>query len=249
MSNAAKTRYSALDTLRALCLISMILYHATWDLVYMFGVKAPWYSSSIGFLWQQSICFGFILLSGFCFDIGKRKLNRALTVLFCSVVISAVTHFIPGAEIRFGVLCLIGSAMLIMIPLEKLLCHVCAPVGLSVSLSLFAFTKNIDAGYLGVFSYKLIELPRSLYSSLFSAYLGLPPRTFSSADYFGLLPWLFLYICGYFIYRIMKERKALGILYRLKCPPLESVGRHSLLLYMAHQPIIYGILYIFFEII
>ena len=203
---STKLRYSALDTLRALCIISMILFHATWDLVYMFGIKAPWYSSYIGFLWQQSICWGFILLSGFCFDMGKRKLKRGLTVLICSAVISAVTSFIPGAEIRFGVLCLIGSAMLIMIPLEKLLRHINAPVGLAIFGALFAFTKNIDAGYLGIFSYPLITLPRSLYANMLTAYLGMAPKGFYSADYFALLPWLFLYICGYFIYRIMLKK-------------------------------------------
>ena len=244
-----KKRYTALDTLRGICLLSMILYHAMWDIVYMFGVRAPWYASYAGFLWQQSICWGFILLSGFCFDLGKKKLKRALTVLLCSLVISAVTAFIPGAEIRFGVLCLLGSAMLFMIPLQKLLRRVNEWAGLAVSFLLFAFTKNIDLGYLGFFSLKLLTLPRFLYANYLTAFLGFPPRGFVSADYFGVFPWLFLFICGYFIYRIFTRHDLTKILHSLPITPLMWLGKNSLWVYMAHQPIIYGVLYVVFELI
>ena len=37
----AKPRYALLDELRGLALVSMMAYHAMWDLVYMFGVWAP----------------------------------------------------------------------------------------------------------------------------------------------------------------------------------------------------------------
>ena len=40
---APKPRYALLDELRGLALISMMGYHAMWDLVYMFGLDAPWY--------------------------------------------------------------------------------------------------------------------------------------------------------------------------------------------------------------
>lgn len=62
---STSTRCALLDELRGLDLISMMLYHGMWDLVYLFGVRAPWYGSWQGELWQQSICWVFILLSGF----------------------------------------------------------------------------------------------------------------------------------------------------------------------------------------
>ena len=40
---ATSTRCALLDELRGLDLISMMLYHGMWDLVYLFGVRAPWY--------------------------------------------------------------------------------------------------------------------------------------------------------------------------------------------------------------
>ena len=61
---STSTRCALLDELRGLDLISMMLYHGMWDLVYLFGVRAPWYGSWQGELWQQSICWVFILLSG-----------------------------------------------------------------------------------------------------------------------------------------------------------------------------------------
>ena len=59
-------RYALLDELRGLDLVSMMLYHGCWDLVNLFGIQADWYYSLPGHLWQQSICWVFILLSGFC---------------------------------------------------------------------------------------------------------------------------------------------------------------------------------------
>ena len=40
---STSTRCALLDELRGLDLISMMLYHGMWDLVYLFGVRAPWY--------------------------------------------------------------------------------------------------------------------------------------------------------------------------------------------------------------
>ncbi len=69
-------RYQLLDTLRGFSLVSMILFHACWDLVYLFGYDWPWYKGTPGYLWQQSICWMFILISGFC--MGLKQERRAL---------------------------------------------------------------------------------------------------------------------------------------------------------------------------
>lgn len=63
-------RYALLDELRGLDLLSMMLYHGCWDLVNLFGIQADWYYGLPGHLWQQSICWVFILLSGFCVQLG-----------------------------------------------------------------------------------------------------------------------------------------------------------------------------------
>ena len=62
-NKTAPGRYALLDELRGLDLVSMMLYHACWDLVFLFGVEMKWYAATPGHLWQQSICWVFILLS------------------------------------------------------------------------------------------------------------------------------------------------------------------------------------------
>lgn len=107
-------RYQVLDTIRGCALVSMILYHASWDLVYMFGVDWPWYHGFAAHVWQQSICWTFILLSGYCFSLGRRQLRRGLTVFLCGALITAVTWaFMPENLVLFGVLTLLGSSMLL----------------------------------------------------------------------------------------------------------------------------------------
>ena len=72
--NRPAGRYARLDELRGLDLLSMIAYHGCWDAVFLFGLRAEWYTGWPGHLWQQSICWVFILLSGFCVPLGRHSL-------------------------------------------------------------------------------------------------------------------------------------------------------------------------------
>ena len=77
MEPQTAARYRLLDELRGLDLISMMCYHGLWDVVFLFGVQLPWYSGMPGHLWQQSICWVFILLSGFCLPLAATRSNEA----------------------------------------------------------------------------------------------------------------------------------------------------------------------------
>lgn len=46
-------RYRILDHIRGVTLLSMIVYHAIWDLVYIFDMRLDWYKTEIGYAWQQ----------------------------------------------------------------------------------------------------------------------------------------------------------------------------------------------------
>lgn len=46
-------RYALLDELRGLDLVSMMLYHACWDMMFLFGIWMDWYAGMPGRLWQQ----------------------------------------------------------------------------------------------------------------------------------------------------------------------------------------------------
>ena len=84
------------------------------------------------------------------------------------------------------------------------------------------------------------------YADLFTTYLGFPAPGFWSTDYFSILPWFFLYTVGYFLYGLSKNR--LQLLTKSICPPLGWIGRKSVIIYMLHQPLVYGLLYVWYEI-
>ena len=229
------SRLDGLDTLRGLTLVSMILYHACWDMVYLFGADWPWYRSRGAFLWQQSICWTFILLSGYCFRLGKHPFRRGVTVFAAGALISAVTIlFLPGNRVFFGILSLLGASMLLTALLRPYLSRVPAVPGLTISFALFLLCCRVPYGL----------FPAILYRNDFTACFGFPPRGFFSTDYFPLLPWLFLFWCGFYLYDITRRDSAL---WSVRLPLLTAMGRYSLWVYLFHQPILYALLSLIFH--
>lgn len=191
-------RYRLLDELRGLDLISMMLYHGMWDVVFLFGVAQKWYTGRPGFVWQQSICWVFILLSGFCLPLGHHPFRRGAVVFGAGALVTAVTLlFLPEDVVWFGVLTLLGSSMLLTAALDPLLRRVPPAVGVAVSALLFWVTYPTMNGFWNLPGGRL-ALPQALYASYTTAYLGFMPKSFFSTDYFPLLPWLFLFWAGYF---------------------------------------------------
>ncbi len=226
------------DRLRGITLLSMIGYHFCWDLAYIKGYEMAWYHTKGAYWWQQSICWTFILLSGYCLQFGKHTAKRGAVVFFCGLLVSAVTVlFLPEEPVWFGILTFIGSAMLLTHGLRSLLPQKNRIAGAIVCFVLFLLCKNVSQGYIGVFSVASVELPQWLYANRITAYLGFPYDTFYSADYFPLLPWLFLFWTGWYLRDVLPQKKR-------ELPafaPLCFLGRHSLAVYLLHQPILYGI--------
>lgn len=168
-------RYALLDELRGLDLVSMMLYHACWDMMFLFGIWMDWYAGMPGRLWQQTICWVFILLSGFCAPFGRHMLRRGVTVFAAGALVTAVTLvFMPGGRVIFGVLTFLGTAMLLTGVLEPLLKRVMPAVGLAVSAVLFAVCYPVGLGWVGLGGWKLM-LPQSLYANYFTAFFWLLP--------------------------------------------------------------------------
>ena len=242
-----KVRLHLLDEYRGFVLVNMVIYHAIWDLVYIFGCDWSWYKTDGAFYWQQWICWSFILVSGFCWQMSKRNLKRGMQVFGAGLVITLATLiFMPDSRVIFGVLTLIGSSMLLMIPCDKVFRKIPPVAGAIASFLLFLFVYPVNDGYFGFGDKVVVDLPMELYSSWISTYLGFPQPGFWSTDYFSILPWFFLYAVGYFMYKVISDK---GILEKSLCPPLGWLGRNSLIIYMLHQPIVYGILYVSMKIL
>ncbi len=246
MQKIKKQRYTVPDIFRGIAVIMMIIYHTMWDMVYLFGVSIPWFRTDAGYIFQQSICWSFILISGFCFQLGKKRLKRALIVIACSLVLTAVTAIVmPESIIIHGVLSLIGFSMLVAIPLDKILEKIHPVVGMKVSFLLFVLLFNITKGVIGIGDCTFIALPEFLYANTITAFFGFPHSDFFSTDYVPVFPWIFLFFTGYFTYSLLKKKNKLKFLSAFSCRPLEFIGRHSLEIYMIHQPIIYSVLLLF----
>ena len=76
----AGQRFWQIDALRGLALLNMLVYHAMYDWVYIFGHASGWYDiwSTHCHVWQQYICWSFILLSGYSFTLSRRPLKNGL---------------------------------------------------------------------------------------------------------------------------------------------------------------------------
>ena len=72
-------------------------------------------------------------------------------------------------------------------------------------------------------------------------WLGIRQPSFSSGDYFPLLPWFFMYLFGVWLGRAAAAEKLPAWFYRLRCPFLEKVGSHTLWIDLLHQPLCLGL--------
>lgn len=244
MDANAQPRRIELDLLRSLALAMMVLYHLLFDL-------HQFYNGSINplspgwILFARSTLTLFLLLVGSSFALSwerssvlppctriQKYLRRGAGLITCGLLISAVTYFLdPSSYIRFGILHMIGVSIIL--------------------LSLFAPLREWNA----VVGVMLLMLGPSILAMRTSTVLfvpiGLQPEHFVTVDYVPLIPWfgavLLGYAAGYWIY-ILKRIPIIfvsdGIFLRMIALP----GRHSLLIYLVHQPVVLAMLWVIFQI-
>lgn len=249
VDGAARRRLFRIDLIRGFAVLSMILYHAVWDLVYLFQIQWAWFETDWAYFWQQSICITFIAVSGFSAAISRNAAGRGILLLGIGALAGAFTlHFTPKLPLLFGILSLLGTSMLLLSILRPVLLRCRPHIGVITSLLLFAVTKRISEGFLVLPPIFRISLPSVLYRNYVSAFLGFPFPGFTSVDYFPLFPWIFLFFAGFFSFLLLRERDQLAFLMPVTIPAIEKIGRHSLLCYLAHQPILLGMFYLIFQL-
>lgn len=256
----ARMRYHFLDNLRGLTFVSMALFHTMWDLVYLFGIDASWFSGELGYIWQQSILWTFVLLSGFCCGLSRHQLKRGAVVFGAGALVTLVTVVaMPQDVVFFGVLTFLGAAMLAVAPVKPHLDRLPALPALLVCIALFAIARDIPFGYLGFEQLHITALPGELYANWVTTAFGFQFPGFSSTDYVPFLPWIFLYLAGYFLFRAFPRREQsltgegskqiLALPEQRPWPVVNFIGRHCLGFYLVHQVVIFAVLSVVFSIV
>ena len=146
-----------------------------------------------------------------------------------------------GSKIYFGILHCLGSCMIITGLLMPVISKINYKLGAVISAFLFIFTYGINTGTM---LFTLIKLPASWYQYDFLAPLGVYSKNFKSADYFSIIPWLFLFLFGAFIGKLAINENLPKFMYKQRSKFLCTVGKNSLWVYILHQPAIYLIMLI-----
>jgi uncharacterized membrane protein len=231
-----RTRIWEIDFLRGLAIILMVGYHILFDLGEFNGVKRflgfSTDLSSAAWTAAQYLFAGlFVVLSGISSTMSRSNLRRGLKLLVLALAVTAVTWvFEPSSAVLFGILhCLALSILLYGAAFERKGPAACAAWG-AVILGLGALLPTMRQA--------------AAISSDWLLPLGIYGPSFASYDYFPLLPWFGVFLAGAALgKRIYAPGRSL-----IPRPPgetfINTAGRHSLLIYLVHQPVIMAVLYL-----
>ncbi len=246
-------RIRILDTLRGLAIIYMLFYHTVFDLAEMFGVE--WAEAVLRSQDGISIWFTgtFVLLGGVTIRFSRDPAIHGARLLIISAVFSLVTaFFFPGCGIYFGVLHLFSIGMLFYAVFRKQLERIPMILGICACLLLFIFTLHTQKGVWGFDGLFTLPVPEALTQNNYLYSFGFLKNSFSTVDYLPVFPWIFLFLIGCFAGRLLtmaKDKSLPDAFYRDYCPPITWLGKHSLVIYVVHQPIVYAVLFIVIKII
>ena len=241
-----RERYHLLDALRGFAIYHVIIFHFLYDVYVVYGLNPDWPYQTWVQLWQKNGCGLFVLVSGMVFALGRNTFKRGLQLQILGLVITLVTvFFAPSEAIYYGILTFFGSAMWLTLLLKKLLVRVPAVAGMFSSVVCYVLTKDIASGVGSFFGTKLFTFPEWLYQDCF-AILGFHSNSFYSSDYVPLLPHIFVFWFGMYLFAWMCEHNLTHYLTGGNYKIFTFPGTHSLEIYILHQPILMGICYLIF---
>lgn len=234
-----KKRILILDEARGFFIILMVLYHLAYDIVFIFGKKVP---SSVLYtmMFQPIIPLGFCIITGISCTLSHKNFRRGSVIFLYGLSVCAVTYiFMRSQFVVFGVLSMLGVSVMLTGIIDRFMRNIPPYTGAAVCAALFCG--------LYYFIYKM-PVPQwislsMLYKTGFLFIIGFPKPGFASADYFPILPWCFAVFFGFFIGRIILVSPPEWF-YKPHCPPLGRTGRYSMPIYLIHQPVLYGILFL-----
>lgn len=220
-------RIQSIDALRGFCLILMVAYHFFYDLVNFLEVPGWILSNPVFDVLQPFFAGVFIALSGISSRFSRSNTKRGIEVLAVSLVVTAVTSLM-GSPVIFGILHLLGFCMVFYGLTNRLwdkLPEKAAPfiyiALIAASAALRGILNPVKTGGLWI--------------------VGFYRPGFYSSDYFPVLPWVFVFLLGTWLGKLVTDRKLPDWVYTVKPPVFPAIGRKSLLIYVLHQPVLYGI--------
>ncbi len=268
----SRQRVRGYDFLRGISVVSMVAFHACYDIVNIWDVRLGWFRGPVQDVWRASISWCFLLIAGIMCSYSRNNLKRALKYLFVATAIWIATTLIAvDTPISYGIIYCMGFSSLLVWALEilfhdnrdarttelddrvsraknnaksKRLAIVAATLFIA-----FLLTLDVPQGRLGlgIFRGPYIALPSGLYTTEALNWLGFPGPSFVSGDYYPPIPYSFLFLVGSTLGLITKLHGVPSILNKLKCTPLEWIGRHALEIYVVHQPIVLALLTLIFR--
>lgn len=240
-----RPRMHTLDELRGLAIFCMIFYHAFYTIGYFFML--PWGAWLMNFFSPAEPFFAglFILIAGLSCNLSHSNLERGVKLAMIAGAVTIVTYFVLGEKemIQFGILHMLSVSMILYGIINKYLKLIPPWLGIIFNGLLFALTFCVPHHIFGIPPYLSVTLPDSMYSTHFLFMLGFPHNTFTSSDYFPLIPWMLLFFAGTYIGRLGILHKFPKFMFKKRIPFFAFLGRHSLLIYILHQPVIFGICY------
>lgn len=160
--NSFTKRYLLIDAIRGFAITNMVIFHFLYDVYIIYGKNTSWYALPYIHVWQQTICWTFILIAGFVWQLGgSNNFRRGIFFNICGLAISFITWvIIPTEAIRFGILNFMGCAVLLTIPLRQgldLILH--TPGGdIAATESLVYYLKKLFGNDIRVLYHRLLCL-------------------------------------------------------------------------------------------
>ena len=239
-TSLSRPRIHFMDEVRGFAVFCMVFYHGFYSLAYVFGLE--WGLRLLLFFMPAEPFFAglFIFISGISSDLSRSNAKRGARLLVVALLVTAVTVgadlLVPGAgmSIWFGILHFLACARLLFSLLQKPLHRVPVRSGVLCCIMLYLVTCTLGQGTLCF----VLELPRWLYATNWLAPLGFYNSSFYSADYFPMLPWIFVFLAGTFLGRLAAAGRYPAWMAKKHVPFFSFLGRHALVVYVVHQPVI-----------
>ncbi|MFZ5944354.1 MAG: heparan-alpha-glucosaminide N-acetyltransferase [Bacillota bacterium] len=207
-----------IDFLRGVAIILMSLFHLLYDLSEFYGFNID-YTTGIVDLIGETSALMFILLTGISCALSRSNIRRGLKILFFAMIITVVTYiYDTDTYINFGILHLIGT-----------------------SIFLYYVFKDLNSLWLIVIGTFIILLGNYFdgiaVNTNFFVPLGLTTAYYASLDFYPLFPYFGVFLYGVALRKIVYPSKKSIFNFSWEKSPVNSLGQHSLLIYLTHQPV------------